>query len=257
MGGPFTTNAESSTSNWKGAMMDPSTRADLRKWLATNLENNILFRLEEALEHIYINQQPKASVPANDVPALYDFAAATLRDEPITYLEFGVASGKSMKQMIQRFGHADTRFYGFDSFQGLPEEWVQPWARKPKGSFSMRGRLPEINDSRVKLINGWFQNTLPSFLRTDWRREDDQDRVLVHFDADLWSSTTFILSTLWATLNEYYFIFDEFCGQEIIALYDFSRAFPVSIEYLCQTNVEGYPNRIFGRLKRTQMVVVE
>ncbi len=239
-------------------MMDPSTRADKRKWLAANLESNILLRFEEALEHLYINQRPKASVPNNDVPALYDFVAATLRDaQPITYLEFGVASGKSMKQMIARFAHADTRFYGFDSFQGLPEDWIQPWATKAKGSFSMRGRLPVIDDRRVKLINGWFQNTLPSFLRTDWLREDHQDTVLVHFDADLWSSTIFILSTLWTTLNEYYFIFDEFCGQEIIALYDFSRAFPVSIEYLCQTGSEGYPNRMFGRLKRTQMVVVE
>ncbi len=69
-------------------MMDPSTRADKRKWLAANLESNILLRFEEALEHLYINQRPKASVPNNDVPALYDFVAATLRDEqPITYLD--------------------------------------------------------------------------------------------------------------------------------------------------------------------------
>jgi hypothetical protein len=137
---------------------------------------------------------------------------------------------------------------GFDSFEGLPEDWVQPWGTTPRGTFSMEGRPPALRDARVEFVRGWFQNTLYPFLAD--LKSAPAGPVLVHYDADIYTSTLFILSTLWNPIPEYYFVFDEFLGEEIIALNDFSSAHPVELEFLCQTNAGGYPNQVFGRMRQ-------
>src|ERR1700730_2222467 len=190
-------------------------------------------------------RQAKAEVPAGALSELYDCAAATLGDVPLLYLEFGVAGGRSMARITERFRHPEARFVGFDSFEGLPEDWVQPWETQPRGTYSTGGKIPNISDQRAKFIKGWFQDTLPDFLAA--RPIQPSGSTLVHYDADLYSSTLFILATLWNNVPEYYFIFDEFMGEELIALHDFSGAFPVEIEFICQTNKGSYPAQIFGR----------
>ena len=74
--------------------------------------------------------------------------------------------------------------------------------------------------------------------------------VLVHYDADLYSSTLFILTSLWHRIADYFFMFDEFMSEEVIALYDFSLAYPIEFEFLSQTNPDRLPTQIFGRVKR-------
>ena len=49
--------------------------------------------------------------------------------------------------------------YGFDSFEGLPENWD---GVKDKGFFKV-DNLPKVNKN-VKLIKGWFNDTLDDFL---------------------------------------------------------------------------------------------
>ncbi len=41
-------------------------------------------------------------------------------------------------------------------------------------------------------------------------------------------------------------------SEEIIALDDFAAAFPVEIEFLCQTNAGKMPSRVFGRVRRVE-----
>lgn len=52
----------------------------------------------------------------------------------------------------------DVVFDGFDSFEGLPEEWVgwRPFDFDRKGSFL------EV-EHNVKLYNGWFSETLRNY----------------------------------------------------------------------------------------------
>ena len=231
-------------------MMDQSTRAKMNEWLTAREADIKKYRLEQALEKIYFPRKPDHAVPAGAIGELHDFAAATIGDVPILYLEFGVFNGRSMSRMAERFPNADARFFGFDSFEGLPANWKN----MPQGTFSTRGKIPIVADSRVSFVKGWFQNTLPDFLISlDLNLKNP---VLVHYDADLYSSSLFVLSTLWYHISEYYFIFDEFMSEEILALHDFCLAFPVELSFLSQTNSGGYPTQIFGRMRRVEFVRV-
>lgn len=167
--------------------------------------------------------------------------------QPIDYLEFGVANGNSMKEMILMFAHPYARFWGFDSFVGLPE----PWQEMKVGAFNRDGVEPIIASERVKLVKGWFQDTLPEFLRFFHYSQDRP--VLVHIDSDLYSSALFILTMLWPHVPEYYFICDEFLYDEVVALGDFINAYPVRLEFLAQTRGGGEranPDQVFGKLTR-------
>src|SRR5690349_3546926 len=73
-------------------------------------------------------------------------------------LEFGVADGASLRYVA---GRVPRPFHGFDSFEGLPEDWSGTFERQ--GKFSRSGALPAVPPN-VRLYPGWFADTLPRFL---------------------------------------------------------------------------------------------
>ena len=81
-------------------------------------------------------------------------------DKDILYLEFGVWKGDSIKYFAEKFKSKNSEFYGFDTFQGMPDNW----RHMKKGHYSTLGDTPQINDTRVKFVKGLFQETLPNFL---------------------------------------------------------------------------------------------
>lgn len=107
----------------------------------------------------------------------------------IDFLEFGVCAGHSIRFWSEMNRDPQSRFIGFDSFEGLPEDWTRNY---PKGTLSTGGWVPEIDDERVSVVKGWFQNTLPGFLKGFTPRS----RLVVHNDSDLYSSTLFTLASL-------------------------------------------------------------
>ena len=122
-------------------------------------------------------------------------------------LEFGVYSGKSINMIAELF--PTSQILGFDSFSGLPEDWAGFKADGgTKGFFDMSGQLPTVK-SNVELRVGLFHESLPQFL-TEF--DSNGYRItLVHFDADLYSSTKFVLDQLETLLDDYViFVFDEF-----------------------------------------------
>src|ERR1700742_5028497 len=85
-------------------------------------------------------------------------ASEGLAQKPIHYLEFGVASGTSFAWWIKANQHPASRFFGFDTFEGLPEDWHF----FKKGAFSFD--IPFMDDARGTFIKGLFQDTLYTFL---------------------------------------------------------------------------------------------
>jgi phosphoheptose isomerase len=84
------------------------------------------------------------------------------------------------------WAHDKLFVYGFDTFEGLPEDF-SPVA--PKGAFR-QDELPEVARN-VVLEVGLFQDTLGPFLMRHY-----DAAAYVHIDADLYSSTQYILLTL-------------------------------------------------------------
>jgi hypothetical protein len=199
---------------------------------------------QRAMKDLYHPNAPPKTFEPPDLEAFRDFVALTIGDVRVNYLEFGVATGKSLRAMVSRFRSPDARFFGFDSFEGLPEDWSpHPKVSLKIGHFSQRGNTPDIGDGRVEFIKGWFQNTLPPFLAGG--KVGAPCPHLVHYDADLYSATLFIATTLWHFLPAYYFVMDEFMYDEIVAFRDFAQAYPVKIRFLARSS-----DKLFGRVRR-------
>jgi O-methyltransferase len=150
---------------------------------------------------------------------------------PINYLEFGVAQGHSFKWWAGKNQNPDARFYGFDTFTGLPEAWDQFKA----GDMTTHGKTPDIDDARVEFLKGLFSDTLPDFLK----RLDRSKRNVVHLDADLYSSTLYVLTMLDSYLKPGDVIFfDEFGvpTHEFLAFTNYTAAYPKKFELLGAAN---------------------
>lgn len=136
---------------------------------------------------------------------LYQFVVdkLNLKNEAIDYLEFGVCEANSFKWWLGNCTNADSRFYGFDTFEGLPENW---------GTFNkgdMSANIPNIDDSRVEFVKGLFQETVANFLSS--HNLNNGKRKVIHLDADLFSSTIFTLTSLAPYLKKGdILLFDEF-----------------------------------------------
>jgi O-methyltransferase len=142
---------------------------------------------------------------------------------PIIYLEFGVYRGDSLRWWLDRVPQPQSRFVGFDTFTGLPEWWR---ATEPAGHFNADGRLPDIKDLRCSFQKGLFQETLPRFVSDN----DLSGRLVINLDADMYTSTLFVLTTLGRVLKAGDILFfDEFsCPlDEFRAFEEFVRSFRV------------------------------
>ena len=184
---------------------------------------------------------------------LYGFVAneQNLDFERIDYLEFGVAAGNSLIWWVNRLKNKETRFYGFDTFEGLPEDWGLFFS---KGD--MRSEMPFVDDERVTFLKGLFQDTLPEFLKSN--KIEKNRKKIIHLDADLFSSTLFTLTSLAPFLNEGDILFfDEFNvpNHEFLAFKHFTES------YLIKTKVLGAVNNFWqvafeikGRIDNTSEV---
>jgi predicted O-methyltransferase YrrM len=106
-------------------------------------------------------------------------------------LEFGVFKGTTINIISNFFKNEIC--WGFDSFEGLPEDWLTKSNSNktsyPKNHFAV-DHLPVVNKN-VKLVKGYFNNTLPI-----WIKENQADIKFLHIDCDLYSSTKTILTLL-------------------------------------------------------------
>jgi hypothetical protein len=106
-------------------------------------------------------------------------------------LEFGVYEGKTITQIANFL--TDKKIWGFDSFEGLPEDWFllenSNDTKFPKGTFKLNN-IPKVPDN-VTLIKGWFNDTIPA-----WKQNNHNFISMLHIDCDLYSSTKEVLFQL-------------------------------------------------------------
>ena len=149
----------------------------------------------------------------------------------ITYLEFGVASAASFRWWLANNANPESAFFGFDTFEGLPESWFI----FKKGAMSFQ--QPDIADPRAAFYKGLFQETLFRFLAE--HPQHGATQKVIHMDADLYSSTLFVLSSLapYLRVGDILF-FDEFNvpNHEFAAWHDYIRSFYIEYEVLGGVN---------------------
>ena len=152
-------------------------------------------------------------------------------DKPLTYLEFGVSRGDSLRWWVAHLKHQDTQLHGFDTFTGLPEGWGIYSA----GDMAANADKLGVEDSRVTLHRGLFQETLPVYLKS----LDAHKPKLIHLDADIFSATLYVLTSIFPYLKEGdVLLFDEFNVplHEFKAFDDFTKAYYAQFEVLGAVN---------------------
>jgi len=163
---------------------------------------------------------------------LHDFILnEEIKEQAIDYLEFGVASGIAIKWWVEKNKNHESRFFGFDVFTGLPEDF----GVMKKEHYNTEGQTPKIDDSRVMFVKGLFQESLPVFLAN----YKSNQRKVIHMDADLYSSTLFVLTRLLPVLKmDDIIIFDEFGvpTHEFKAFSDICSAYQFEYEFIAAVN---------------------
>lgn len=164
-------------------------------------------------------------------------------------LEFGVYKGSSIRKISDYF--SEQKVYGFDSFEGLPEDWLVNSEEKTeqkkithhKGFFNVK-KFPKVRKN-TQLVKGFFDKSLP-----EWLENHDLEKIcFLHIDSDLYSSA----KTIFDCLNSYIvpgtiILFDEMYPWgdykkydlweegEWKALYEWVREFDREFEVLSRNN---------------------
>ena len=81
--------------------------------------------------------------------ALHEFVIKEeIQNQSIDYLEFGVASGIAIKWWAEKNINPESRFYGFDVFTGLPEDF----GVMKKHHYDTEGNIPKLMMSVLNLL---------------------------------------------------------------------------------------------------------
>jgi predicted O-methyltransferase YrrM len=175
------------------------------------------------------------------------YAAANLIDSEYKHvLEFGVYEGRTIG-LVRDILDDSYKVYGFDSFEGLPEDWENTSCTK--GFFSTNGVVPEIPG--VKFFKGWFEDTIPDYLK------ECDDIALLHVDCDLYSSTKTIFKYLHPFIKKgTIIVFDEWvyngdieCNDhEQKAFYEYVNEYNIEYEFVDYVDQENPTERKIVRI---------
>ena len=156
-------------------------------------------------------------------------ACLEVADPKGLYLEFGTYKGDSINLLARLC--PQLHFYGFDSFEGLPETWTTD---SKKGMFDLHGRLPLVREN-ITLVKGLYDQSLSPFVK-----EHIGTKVaFVHIDCDLYSSTKTVLSNLRPMMSkgtvlcfDEYYNYSDWEEGEYKAFSEFAKEHHIEFEYL-------------------------
>jgi hypothetical protein len=200
-------------------------------WNAS-FSHNISYELQrEALRSTanFVNSNLKGVESVSRREEIYDIAIQSVKNLKGLILEFGVYKGESINYIASKM--PEDICYGFDSFEGLPEFWRDGF---PEKTFKVQDPSKLKFRNNVVIIKGYFENTLPEFLR-----EHDSKIKLMHIDSDLYSAAKTILNYVKGRLQEgTIIIFDEFFNYpgwengEFLAFKEFIYETKIGFKYL-------------------------
>jgi hypothetical protein len=193
---------------------------------ALALRNELQRRATSAAADFVTARMPDALFCANKLDHL---TLAFKQAPPGLALEFGVFKGTTINPLARLV--PERQFFGFDSFTGLPEAWAG--SRYSAINFDRKGRKPSVA-ANVTLIEGWFDDTLPSFLA-----QKPGPIGFLHVDCDIYSSTKTVLDLTAARLAPgAVIVFDEFFNykgyelHEFKAFFEFAERFEVAYRFI-------------------------
>ena len=117
----------------------------------------------------------------------YRFCMQNIKLDNGLFLEFGVYKGKSINIFSKL--KPNNIFHGFDTFEGLPEEWDLGHKKIKAGHFSLN-EMPKV-EKNVLLYKGLFEHTIP-----EWKKKYQKKISFINIDCDLYSSTKTVLEKL-------------------------------------------------------------
>ena len=113
--------------------------------------------------------------------------ALETHEDGFYYLEFGVYIGSSLNLLAGILQKKNISIYGFDSFQGLREDWSGT-TNAPKGLSNTESKIPKLKKNSIP-VKGWIQETLPKFIN-----EKKSLKIhFIHIDLDTYKSTKDVL----------------------------------------------------------------
>lgn len=181
----------------------------------------------------YVQSEMPKALQFSTRMELWDYAWG-MKKIPGLVAEFGVWNGFSINRIAQKTHEI---VYGFDSFTGLREDWSG--SDYAKGQFDLGGKLPPVRKN-VRLIPGWFDQTLPPFLS-----EHADDFAFVHVDCDTFEAARCVLDLVEPRLREgTVIIFDEYFGYsgwrlgEFKAWQEFVLRHEVRYDYLAFSSAQ-------------------
>ncbi len=148
-----------------------------------------------------------------------------------TWIELGVMTGNSSRliaKVAKKLG-LDMMLHGFDSFEGLPEDWHD---RALKGSFAIKE--PIFSEPNIRIHKGLFDETLPKFNQTF-----NEALGFIHLDSDLYSSAKMTFDSFkekivpgTVILFDEYWNYPEFLEHEIKAFEEFLMETGLGYEFI-------------------------
>lgn len=188
-----------------GMLHDYAGHADQASALLTHTQGDALFHADvDAWNYLKSKAATSSSGP---LPMMHGIAAKAFKfamdhtNPDGLVMEFGVFNGKSIRQIAALTAGP---VHGFDSFEGIPEDWNH----ETSGSYSTQGIIPTV-PTNVTLHAGWFEHSIPKFIR----KERGPVR-LMNIDCDLYSSTKTVLENFAPqVVPGTVMIFDEYIGN--------------------------------------------
>lgn len=174
---------------------------------------------------------------------IWHFTLSLITDQDIC-LEFGVFNGKSINYMSEV--RPDNLFFGFDSFEGLPENYGKI---VPAGHFKTNFEKLKFNRN-VRIQKGIFEETIPKFLE---EKKDLLTKIkFIHIDCDIYSSTKTVLNLLSDIIisNKCLLLFDEFYNHTEFENHEF-------LAFLEWVNSHSVDFKILGRNIRHQQALIQ